>query len=81
MPIEVVLLSDVRPDRETQFEAAARLHPGGSFLEFGGGEISHFVDASGAGLLTVFATKAVQQPAGATASWPIHRSPSGCGPI
>lgn len=68
MPTELVMLSDRPPTIEQQARAAAALHPGGSYVLYRGDEIGQFVDADGAALLTVFATKPILQQAEARAS-------------
>jgi hypothetical protein len=67
MPTEIVLLSDVVPTRELQYEIAARMFPGGAYAEFRGGEVATFTDRE-RGVLTVHETKAVHERADAVAA-------------
>lgn len=60
MPTELVLLSEIAPTRELQYDVAARLLPGGAFVEYRGGEATMFADRRGT-VLTVHQTKPVQE--------------------
>lgn len=62
MPTELVLLSDVPVTTDAMVQAARPVMPEASFVAYRGGEIGQFVDADGAGVLSVFASRPVAVP-------------------
>lgn len=60
MPAEMTLLSEGIPLNDLVVKTAAQLHPDGSYVEYRGGEIRHFISAEGRTLLTMFRTRPVE---------------------
>lgn len=56
---ELVMLSDVPPTREQQYDVAGTIMPGGTYVELRGGELAMFVDPAKTHVLAVYETKPV----------------------
>lgn len=59
VPTEIVLLSDEAPDSGLIARLGEGLFPGGSLLVFEGLGIRQYVDADGAGVLSVYASRRI----------------------
>lgn len=77
MPSEWALLSDVEPTTERVTAVAAAEHPDGAYVQFRGGDIRQFVDATGTPLLCLFRTRPVLQAREAAAA--LREAPSAFG--
>lgn len=62
MTVELVLLSDVPLTAELMAETAVQVIPDGVGIEYRGGEVTQFVDANGAPVLTIFDPVPVHVP-------------------
>lgn len=74
MATELALLSQERVTIEAMLTAARPVMPDASFVAYRGGEIGQFVDAEGAGVLSVFSSRTVEVTRAAAAA--VHDPPA-----